>query len=467
MTNPNSASVWILRLSGFLRRGLLVLLLPAISGPAAVWSAPSVTEEILRAERFSKWDSIIDLSQRLIVDSPSDIPALTAVLDACVARGCKQNPPHPLRGKLITPELREFTGAWIEFSATNPRRASERFRTLVSHPQFSWLGIYGLLEYAMETENVALLRLVIDASGNFAKRGSVIAEMVAEAQYKVATLTHDHAKVPRVLQSLEGDIRDRYTTIHEISALIKKDEFELANRAIRRYESRFGYDYILAIWSVEVFRLTNPPDKVLNEVERILKLHPNYWELRLTKASVLLELKADEEKVKASLQDTSGFPSRFANARRLSDELQAIWYPTDATKILKSLTQLDGVYEDYPRFHSSVAHAFLQGKNFMMALKRIETADGQTPRTAAFIRRLLLEETGKRHEAIKLLRELLLENPREIAYKMSLAHTLYMTDNFAEAKRVLKEVRSSKRYYDRAELEQFERDLDRRLGLKR
>lgn len=424
--------------------------------------ANDTTSKILRAERFEDREAIVRLAHQLRLHTQADLPALTAVLDSCVALPCKRNPPDDLRGELVSPQLHEFAQAWIEFSGDNPYLARGRFEALAKHPKHGWLGAYGLLHYAMETENVSLLTSVLQDAERFQPQVKLIADIALEARLLLAVLTHNYERIPLLLASSEEQAPSHL--LARFSYLIWHDDLPGAKNVIDQYVVRFGYDHEAAVAEMELISLTVPPRQAFYKSEQILKKRPRYWGVRLAQVPLLVDLRADS-KANEFLETGRGLPLRFARVRLEREVLLVLLNTKNAKNFLGKLDALTPIYQDYPLFHVMAAGA-LSHVNNLEATKRLEIAEKQNPfHTGAMSERAsIAERAGKTTEAIDLYRRIANTAPHDVFKKMSLTHALYFSKDYAAAKELLAEIRVSKRHTPREHIDQLENEIS--LSLK-
>jgi len=443
------------RIQSAFRRFLAVAVMAfALDG----FCANDTATKILRAERFQDFGTILRLAHQLVLNTPSELPALTAVLDACVARDCKRNPPGNLRGELVGPQLYEFAQAWIEFSGHNPRRARDRFEALAKHPEYGWFGAYGLLHYAMETENVSLLISILQEVERFQPQSKLIAETAVDALLLLAALTHNYERIPSLLASIKDHAPSHL--LDQFYYLIWKDDLLGAKKIIDHYVTRFGYDHSVAVADIELKSLTLPPRQALSESNHTLRKYPRYWGVRMAQVLLLVDLREDA-KAKRFLETGQGLPLRFAYVRLQREASLFALNPVNTTNFLKKLDAIAPIYEDYPFFHVTAATALNHINSPEAATNRLEIAEKQNPFyvSAMSQRASIAGKAGKTSEEIDLYRRIANTAPHDVLKKISLVHALYFSKDYAAVKKILAEIRMSKRYIHRDYIDLIENEM--------
>ena len=425
-----------------------------------------VSSQILRAARFEDWNAIIKLAPRLELRDASDLPALVAVLDACAARRCKQNPPIALRGRWGSDALHDFAQAWIAFSTDNPARGRDGFRALTSRSQQGWLGMYGLLQYAMDTENVALLRATIEQSAPFEVHDKSIRESSADAKLLLAVLMHEYERLPGLLESIGQHASDEARFARQINYLVWRTDFPGAQKLIDSRIARFGRDYAAVRASIGLMDYQLPPDRVVAEIDRNLKLHSNYWGLLLARIALV---EGDEEKADAFIAAEQKLPMNLSGLRLSRFHRLAYGGKRHIRAAAKELERYSTAYDDYPLFHVSAARIAKSAGKQSVAANHLDIALKQN----AFHVDALSErgfwalDNGDTAEAVKYFVQVAKLNPNDVYMKLVLARAYLMAENYTDVRRVLAEVRSSKGYVPHDHVMALERDLDEAVSRPR
>jgi len=423
--------------------------------------------EILTASRFENWRRVLDLSRSFSAQTPADIPVVAAILDSCAAVECRRSAKEILRGKLITPQFSEFAEAWIDFRARNPHRAKDRFEALTNDARVSWLGIYGLLCYAIESENVEILRSTLEKSRSLQNEEELVEAKIADATLTLATLTYDVDRMPGLIASLQKKASKGETLFAATTDLIRKDELSTAKKAINEYVAQFGYDHAAAQADVDHGAVLLSPRDLLSEIDRRLKRNGNYWTLRFERASALQEL-GDASGAIASIEAAKAIPVSLAYARLQRIAFMARESREYAEQIISDLDALTGMYQDYPLFHVAAAEAFVSRNNSPRAIQHLDTAVRQTPRylRAILARASLAMKVGDISEAIRLYSRAASIDQNNVFVRIYFTHALIVAKAFAEAKQQLTKVRMSRRYVPLEHIEQLDRLINEGEGQK-
>ncbi len=436
--------------------------------PPACFGANDISTRILHESRFENWQQVLALSRRFSVEAESDIPALVSILNSCVALGCQTAGRDFRNGKLAGPQLQEFIDAWIEFTGSNPRNARDRFVALSNDAAFGWLGRYGLLCYAIETENAALLRSTLQEADKVPRKPKPLIEKLIDARFALVGLSHDYEALAKLLESERGRVSEGTRLSGYFTYLASKDDFSAAQKQITKYVSQFGMDHDVAKLDVDLKSLLLPPSELLRVIDSRLKKRPNYWTLHIAKAQVLLETSLATRQ-EAALKSLDAIPAGLVYAQLLKIDFlvrDTEWYKD---KLIGKFQDLLSRYDDYPILHVAAAEAFMRTDSVKSATEQLDKADDQTSLyvPAILVRAALAVRQRKFSEAIELHKKNVNLAPNSIFAKLYLAQTYALAKDYIKAKQLLGELRRSRRYIPREAVDSLERNIDEAISASR
>jgi tetratricopeptide (TPR) repeat protein len=423
-------------------------------------SMSDVSSKIAQAARFENWNAVTKLAPQLTWRDSSDLAPFVAVLDACVVVRCKHDPFAMHRSKWVTPELSEFAQAWIDIKSRNPARGRDRLRVLAAHSQYGWLGMYGLLHYAMDTENVHLIKATIEQSSQFEKRDSAISEPVADAVLLHAVLVRDYEQLPRLLETLGQRASNEARFERHLDYLIWKNDFIAARKHIETYARRFGNDHLAVRASIELIEHLLPVRQTVKEIDSSLKSHPNYWTLRLARIS--LAVNGDDKRAAAFLASERALPMDLAYLRLARFYRLAHGASKHVERSAKELEHYSAAYDDFPRFHVAAANIFKRQGKLQAAIDHLDIATRQSPLDLGVLsaRGLLALEKNQVSEAVTIFSQVAKLDPRNAFAKLVLARAYIVAEEYGHANQVLQEVRLSKGYVPHAEIKALEQEIE-------
>jgi len=415
---------------------------------------------IARAARFERWQEVLDLSRGFQLRRLSELPALVEILNSCVALKCGRSG-RDFKSPIVADEpLRQFVDAWMEFAGVNPAAAKQRFRALADDRTFGWLGMYGLLAYAIEAENAELLRMVLLESEAISSKPEPLVQKIAAARLTLATLRHDYAGLMKLLESAETNVPEQVRMPSHVAYLIWSDQLNAARARIDKYIAVYGLDHDAVRTDVDLRLVLEPPSRLRSLVDARLKNHPNYWTLRIVKGQLLLE-SGVKENDKTLATELNAVPQRLAYARLARFQFLARETRWFANELIKNLNDLSSKYEDYPLFSVTAANALIWANDIDAAIERLDKADRQTytyfPATTTRAR--LASKAGRYSEAVEISRTNLDLAPNDVFAKLFLAQSLVLARDFKTAQRLIDEIRKSKRYVPKDELDFVEQTI--------
>ena len=434
-------------------------------------SAENLANRILDAGRFERWNEVLHLADGFRVRQPSDLPALVQVINACVAVGCQRPTQAPVSEDLPGPALAEFIDAWSEFVGTNPAGGAKRFRALADDPKSAWLGLYGLISYAMEADNAELLRRVLPEAEAAASKPLPLVERIAAGKVSLAALEHRYAELKRLLDSAAKGIDASTRLAGYVNYFVWSDDLSAARQRIDKYIAALGLDHDAAKADIDLRLIVSPPTRLHAILDARLKEHPNYWSLRLVKAQLALE-RSGRNKAEEVILQFDAIPDRFAYVRLLrtnffARELERAEF---AEQMIRNLDELSAKYEDYPLFHVAAANVLIRAQKLSLAADRLDRAARQTPLyfPTNLTRAQLATALGDHAEAVRMYRRNLANSPKDAFAKLFLAQALVLAREFEEAARLIDEVRASsrRRYVPEQHIAAVEREI-RASGVSR
>jgi len=434
---------------------------------SAVCRAEDLGVRILKESRFENWQTVLRLSRQFAMRKPSDLPTVAAILDSCVSLGCQISDRDFRRGELVGPQLRKFIDAWIEYIGQNPRAGSDRFLSLADDPDFGWMGVYGGLSSAIETQNAVLLRSALERSEPYTSRLEPLREKAAEARLALAALAHDYERVATLLGSEGKWMSQGFRLSGHLTYLIWKDDLEKAKNTLGQYIHTIGLDHHAAKAEIELRSLLEPPQQLLSLIDSHLKKHPNYWLLRIARAQMVAEI-GGSGAVGASLASMKSIPRGLAYPRLLRIEFLTREIESH-NELIQNFSELSSKYEDYPLFHVAAANAFIRAGKHDAAIEQLDIADRQTPLyvPATVVRAILATKLGRFREAVELNKRIVTAAPNDVFAKLSLAQALVLAEDFGSAKLLLSELRLSRRYVPKEAIESLERDIAEAVSAER
>lgn len=429
---------------------LFVVLGTALSLVPQCNASPDLSQKILRAARFEEQHTVAKLSQDFRFRGPDDIQPFTAILEACALVKCSRDVRQSAQGTSFEAVLPEFADAWVEFSLRNPRLARDRFRKLATHPRYGWIGAFGLLRYAVETDNVSLLQSTISESSRFLGT-RVIDEEVQYARIRVAFLENDYERGINLLRNVPSE--SEVHLLARFDYLIWNNDLSAARKMLSQYVQRFGFDHNVASSNIELKKLTSRTEEIVAEIDRTLQKHPRYWRLRLERIAHSLE---------TSKKAVAELPTELAYVRLLRDGVLILMDSNYAREFTGNLTNREAQFEDYPIFHVIAATALRSIGRTAEASARLSIAEKQSPLliTVMYEKAVLAEAAGRIGDAIKLYHRIANFAPYDAQRKLSLATALYGAGQYAEAKIVIDQIQKLNVGF----LRDFVRDLEKSIS---
>ncbi|HET7401320.1 MAG TPA: hypothetical protein VFJ62_06045 [Usitatibacter sp.] len=414
---------------------------------------PSIAERLDHSERMLDWPAVETLAKQFVLQSRTDVYAVTSVLNGCVARGCDEEAVvRGLRGPLVSDAVREFARAWLEYVARDPSAARERFEVLSRDPDTAWLGIFGRLAYAADARNATLLREAIrDARAN---------------REVAADLAEDLRASELILASLEGDDK-RGAELAKAggemaSALMARFSYELAGgdfttaeRTLRRYVQLWGEDQDAVVSRIELARAQQPPEQVVVFARRALTTHPRFWKVRFELAQAFIDVEQDEI-ARAVL--AKGLPVAFAEVRLELAIVRNSFQRVRGDQVDEYARELEP-WRDYPDAQAAVASALVETGRTEDALPYLDRADAMTDSLPATlgVRARLAGEAGETREYLRLLEQVATRSQGDVNAQLVLGFAYAEAGESVKAARVADALRHSPRYVKPERIELLEK----------
>jgi len=417
------------------------------------------------AARFEQWEVVLKLAKQTQFEKYDDAAGLIKVIRSCAALACDYQTLEKTLA-LSSTGMREFANIWNGIVRGYPKDVWTRLNALTDRPESSLLGIYGLLEYAIETENFQKLEAALKKTLLHSNYPEQIKSKIAHAKATVAAVSHNYSELDQILDK-EGHLLSREALLDFRVALLSwKNSFAQASNVIQEEYRRFGVSHNVADTEVDLLTYWKTPSAVLKRIAALQDAHPRYWRLPIARIMLLEQLgriSQSERNVKASKQN----PKALGEFDLLL--LNALVHTSDRARkqALNDVNELQARFSDYPYFHTMMSYVFFKNGKTRESLQQLELAEQLTPGypPAALLRALIAIDLSEFTTALRTLESLISLDPNDIDLRIYRAQVLILTRRYSDALAEIEYVKKSPRYVPKDVVASLVRDirkLDRR-----
>ena len=426
--------------------------------PLVAHGANTLTTDLLRADRHERWHEVLAKGKNMRVASHSDVPGALVVLRACVATGCD---PETISFRLVDSEektLRKFFNAWVDFLQNDPRSARTQFEAMLATENSRWLGVYGLLSYAMEAQNLLLLNRAIELGESSAALPVIVREKLSEARLFRLEIQAKYGEFDELCKALGPHLAEKTRSVAAAYREMWRNDLVAARRIIDTYTKRFGYDHDIAIAELELESVRLAGRKLVSFIAKKLKANPNFWMLDRARVAYIGEAD-DTRSARPVLSDQ--YPRSLTVPRLVEMELVTRDTLMAAEQLIADIDKLSSRYGDFQLFRLAAANAYALKGDPDKALEQLDVLDSQTPLSGPSLgARAGIEATRGRYEsATKLLRVSLALTPNDVHLKLNLVRALTLAKDYHGALKVLDSIPKGPRYVPTKEIELLKSDI--------